>query len=278
MKKKSIDIASIVGLILAFGLIVFGIVMGEDENGNTAILMENMSRFVDVNSILIVIGGTIAALLVMFPLGQVLKMPKHLMIIIMPRQFAPEIYIEAIVEAAKKARLSGLLSLEDDIAQMENAFMKTSLQMVVDSVDPEDVKTQMESWLDGIEERHIQDSAFYDKGAALAPGFGMIGTLIGLVNLMQQLDDPSSVGPAMAVALITTFYGSVLANVVFLPIANKLRVRHDEEYLCMQIISVGVEAIQEGQNPNVIQERLLNMLPEYKRTKASKKAGDAKSE
>ncbi len=278
MKKRGIDIASIVGLILAFGLVVFGIIMGEDDSGNATVIMENLGSFIDVNSILIVVGGTIGALLIMFPLGQVMKMPKHLMILIMPRQFNPEAYIEAIVEAAKKARLSGLLSLEDDIAQMENVFMKTSLQMVVDSVDPEDVKTQMESWLDGLEERHIQDSAFYDKGGALAPGFGMIGTLIGLVNMLQQLDDPASVGPSMAVALITTFYGSLLANAFFLPIANKLRVRHDEEYLCLQIISVGVEAIQEGQNPNVIQERLLNMLPEYKRTKASKKVGDSKSE
>ena len=154
---------------------------------------------------------------------------------------------------------------------MDDVFLKNSIQMIVDSVDPENVKVQMESWIDSVEERHLQECSFYEKGAALAPGFGMIGTLIGLINLMKKLDDIDSVGPNMAVALITTFYGSVMANVIFTPIANKLMVRHDEEYLCMRIISEGIQSIQAGENPNLIQERLLHMLPEYKQSKLRKK-------
>ncbi len=273
MNKKSLDIATIVGNVLIIGLVLYGIVSGTDENGNMTILFSNLSRFIDVNSIAIVIGGTFGALFVMFPLSQVGKILKHILILLMPNKYSPDDYIETLVEAAKKARVSGLLSLEETMNEINNTFFKNSMQMIVDSVDPEIVTRQMDSWMDDLEERHLQDCAFYDKGAALAPGFGMIGTLIGLINMLQNLTEIEKVGADMAVALITTFYGSLLANAFFSPISNKLKVRHDEELFCMRLISTGVKAIQEGENPNVINERLLHMLPEYKRSKLSKKMG-----
>ena len=150
---------------------------------------------------------------------------------------------------------------------MTDAFMKNSFQMVVDSVDQEKVKEQMDCWLANLDDRHSSDRAFYDKGAELGPAFGMIGTLIGLINMLQNMSDIDTLGPNMAVALVTTFYGSVLANALFLPISNKLRVRHEEEYLCMTIIAEGVQAIQAGENPKLVQERLVHMLPEYKQKK-----------
>lgn len=267
--KRKIDLASIVGILLAVGLVLFGIVTAMETNPDTGaktllFVPENLKSFWDAPSVAIVVGGCFGCLLLMFPLSQFAKIPKHLKIIILPRQYVPTKYIDTLVECARKARINGLLALEEDAARMEDPFLRNSIQMLVDSVDPEKVKLQMESWLDNIDERHTQERSFYDKGAALGPAFGMIGTLIGLINMLKNLSDIATVGPNMAVALVTTFYGSLLANVIFMPISNKLRVRHDEEYLCMSIICEGVQAIQAGENPNLIQDRLLHLLPAYK--------------
>lgn len=274
--KRSLDIGSVVGLLLAIGLIIFGIITNTDsETREMSIHVINLQSFFDIASIFIVVGGSLGCLLLMFPLQQFKKIPKHLRIVFMPNQYKPEMYIETLVECAKKARTSGLLALEENIASTEDSFLKKCIQMVVDSVDPEKVKLQMEAWIDNIDERHFQEYSFYDKGAALGPAFGMIGTLIGLINMLKSLEDVSSVGPNMAVALITTFYGSLLANVLFTPISNKLRVRHEEEVLCMRIVSEGIEAIQAGENPNLIHERLLHILPDYQQKKlAGKEGGD----
>ena len=277
MKKRTIDFASIIGILMAVGLVFFGIVT-EKVEGVYGQNFKNIGAFIDPPSVMIVIGGTMGCLFLMFPMSQFSKIPKHLKIIFAPKAYVPDKYIEILVECAKKARMSGLLSLEEEADQMHDTFMKNSIQMIVDSVDPENVKIQMESWMENIDERHAQECGFYDKGAALGPAFGMIGTLIGLINLMKNLSDIDSVGPNMAVALITTFYGSLISTVIFGPISAKLHVRHEEEYLCMRIVSEGVQAIQAGENPNLIHERLLHMLPEYKKAKLLKKseaAGEA---
>lgn len=266
--KRSIDIMSILGFILAFGLMVFGIVFAMDsETKEISITWENMGSFIDIPSIIITFGGVIATLMFMFPVSQFAKIPKHLAIIFSPKVYNPETYIAKIVECAKKARANGLLSLEEDTNAMTDNFMKNSFQMIVDSVDQEKVKEQMDCWLANLDDRHNSDRVFYDKGAEMGPAFGMIGTLIGLVNMLKDMSDMDSLGPNMAVALITTFYGSLVANALFVPISNKLRVRHEEEYLCMSIIAEGVQAIQAGENPKLVQERLIHMLPEYKQKK-----------
>ena len=275
--KRSVDIMSIIGLILAFGLMVFGIVFGKDpETEKYVVTFDTMKNFIDPPSIIIVVGGVLACLMFSFPLSQFTKIPKHLGIVFSPKIYKPEVYIAKIVECAKKARGNGLLALEEDTNEMTDAFMKNSFQMIVDSVDQEKVKEQMDCWLANLDDRHSADRAFYDKGAELGPAFGMIGTLIGLVNMLQNMSDIDSLGPNMAVALITTFYGSLLANAVFLPISNKLRVRHEEEYLCMSIIAEGVQAIQAGENPKLVEERLIHMLPEYRQKKFS--IGDSGSD
>lgn len=255
---------SVLGLVLGVGLMFIGIVLTKDlETQAYIITVVNLLSFYDPTSIAIVLGGTLACLMIMFPASQFRKIPAHLKIIFLPNRYDPKRYIDRLVECAKKARVSGLLALEEDANQMENAFMKSSIMMVVDSVDPEKVKSQMESWLDNLDERHAQERVFYDKGASLGPAFGMIGTLIGLINMLKSLQDVESVGPNMAVALVTTFYGSLLANMIFAPISNKLRVRHEEEYLCMRIICEGVQAIQAGENPKLIEDRLIHILPSY---------------
>lgn len=277
--KKKIDIMSIGGLLVAVALMFIGIVLTKDiETQEYSITMSSLMNFWDPTSVAIVLGGTIGALMISFPASQFTKVGKHMKIIFMPTEYNPKIYIDRLIELAKKARINGLLSLEEDAAEINDAFMKNSIQMIVDSVDPEKVKLQMDSWLDDMDERHYQERSLYDTGAALGPAFGMIGTLIGLINMMKTLSDIDSVGPNMAVALITTFYGSLLSNVIFMPISNKLRVRHDEEFLCKRIISEGVQAIQAGENPNLIKERLMNMLPEYKKKKYENKKGNEPAE
>ena len=265
--KKKLDIMSVAGLVLGFGLIVMGIVLAKapaDEGGGYQILTVNLLSFFDLPSIAIVFGGVIAALMLSFPMEQFARVPKHIRIIFMPQKYVPEEYITKLVDCAKKARINGLLALEEDTKTIDDAFLKNSIQLIVDSIDPEKVKAQMELWSQSVEERHAQERSFYDKGAQLAPAFGMVGTLIGLINMLKNLEDISTVGPNMAVALITTFYGSCLANIVFAPISNKLRVRHDEEYLCMEIVYEGIQAIQSGENPKLIEEKLVHLLPEYR--------------
>jgi chemotaxis protein MotA len=276
--KRKIDIMSIVGVLLAFGLMVFGIMCSKKEGGGYEFVTTTLKRFFDLPSIIIVVGGVIACLMFSFPISQFAKIPKHLGIIFSPKVYNPDVYIAKIVECAKKARANGLLALEEDTNEMTDAFMKNSFQMVVDSVDQEKVKEQMDCWLANLDDRHSSDRSFYDKGAELGPAFGMIGTLIGLINMLQNMSDIDTLGPNMAVALVTTFYGSVLANALFLPISNKLRVRHEEEYLCMTIIAEGVQAIQAGENPKLVQERLVHMLPEYRQKKFAPADSSAEGE
>ena len=253
------DITSIIGFLFGTAFIVISCVL--DTSNGFAINFGQIMSFVDYPSIMITIGGTICSLMIAFPLSDLAKVPKHLKIIFFPPKYKPEIYIEQITEFAQKARVNGLLALEEDIDNIDDPFMKSSLMMVVDSVEPEKVKAHLEAQLDYLDERHAAGRAIYDRGSQFAPAFGMIGTLIGLINLLGNLDDISSVAPNMAVALITTFYGSIMANFIFLPISSKLAVRHDQEYLCKVIICEGIQGIQAGENPRFIEERLAHLLP-----------------
>ncbi len=292
--KSGIDILSILGLIVAIGLIYFGIVFeaapsaakfegGADsqeykdavvayEEAGGAFHPERLQGFVDMPSVAITIGGCFAALMVAYPLSVWAKLGKWMKIVFLPSKYDPNDYIAQIVDFAKEARIKGLLSLEDKLSEANDPFLKSSLMLVVDSVEPEKVHNLLEAELDKMDERHGLGRAFMDSGGAFAPGFGMIGTLIGLINMLGSMDDPSSIGPAMAVALLTTLYGSMLANLVFSPFSTKLGIRHNEEYLCRELICEGVEAIQAGENPKFIEEKL-NMLILQKKKKGKKKGG-----
>lgn len=295
-KGTALDAMTLLGWVVGISLIVFGIVFTQAPKAPTDFqkqedpavetkYTENMAKykyngglwqtyklgnFIDPPSIAITIGGTIAALMVAFPMGAFAKIPKHLKIAIFPNVYNPQVYIEQIVEFAKEARMKGLLSLEDKLSETEDPFLKSSLMLVVDSVEPEKVHSLLEAELDHLDDRHANDRAFYDKGGAFAPGFGMIGTLIGLVNMLGDLSDVSTLGPNMAVALLTTLYGSLLANLFFSPISNKLKTRHDEEYLCKVLICEGVEAIQAGENPKFISEKLQMLVIASKKKSKSK--------
>ncbi|MBQ7757269.1 MAG: motility protein A [Oscillospiraceae bacterium] len=272
------DLSTIIGWILGVGLILVSIMLGESpETGATTFTPGNLMSFFDPASIAIVLGGTTAALLVSYPLEFFKKIPKHLKILFKHKKEDPKEIISEIVEFAKEARINGLLALEEKVNEVKDPFMKKSLMMVVDSTDPEKVRQLMETEIDNMEDRHSQAQGFYLKGSDYAPAFGMIGTLIGLINLLGNLSDSDSLAANMAVALITTLYGSFLANMLFKPIAAKLKTRHEEEILTMLIISTGIQAIQDGDNPNFIEEKLFKLLPKsgpVKKTGKSKGKGN----
>lgn len=264
------DLMTLLGWVVGFGLVGFGIIYSAATNtAPSDINWLAFKWFWDPSSVAITIGGCVAALMVAFPLSSFAKIGKHLKICILPKKYDPYTYIDQIVDFAKEARMKGLLSLEDKLNETKDDFLRNSLMLVVDSVDPEKVHNLLQAELDHLDERHAQDRAFYDKGGAFAPGFGMIGTLIGLVKMLQNMSDPDSLGPSMATALLTTLYGSLIANLFFSPISNKLRIRHEEEYLCKVLICEGVEAIQAGENPNFIYEKLEKLVLKSKKRKGS---------
>ena len=268
------NIVYLIGLLLAFGFTAFGIIVtitltpgqAPDISFNPGALF----NFVDVSSILIVIGGTIAVVVACYP-KQAKDFIKHFRILLRVNAFDPTIYIDQLTELAQIARNNGLLALEEKGNEQENAFFKQAIMLVVDNNDPEQVRSILENEIEQTSSRHQEVVAMYERGSNAAPAFGMIGTLIGLINMLRSLDgaDMNSLGPNMSVALVTTFYGSLMAHVVFNPIAANLTARDEEEVLCRQIIMEGIMAIQAGENPKFLRERLLTFMNESKRDGAS---------
>lgn len=244
------DLGTLVGIVLGFVLIIGSILL----NGS-------LGAFIDIPSMMIVVGGTIAATLVAYPLPKVKEVIKLTQKVFKERQSNPNEVIESMIELANKARKEGLLALEESSAGIDDEFIQKGVMLVVDGTDPDLVRTLLETELDFLEERHKSGQGLFETMGSLAPAFGMVGTLIGLINMLKKLDDPSSIGPAMSVALLTTFYGSFLANMIFIPVANKLKIRSREETLEREIIVEGLLSIQAGENPRIIEEKLKAFLP-----------------
>lgn len=263
---------SILGWVLMIVLVGFGIVFDKDAG----LVFDNLGNFWDASSFAVVMGGVITALMVSFPMSIFAKIPRHLKIIFMPKKYNPRDYIDQVVDLAEEARTSGLLSLEAKLEECKDDFLKNGMMLVVDAVDAEKVKGILQNELDYLDERHAQDRAFYDRAAGYGPAFGMVGTLMGLINMLKQLSDPDAIAPAMALALVTTFYGSMLSNGIFIPISNKLKIRHEEEYLCKMIVMEGIQGIQAGDAPRFLREKLEQLIPGYLVKKGGKggKGGD----
>lgn len=266
------DIFLLLGFVLSNVLVMFAMVF---DSTAMSINFGNVMSFIDYPSIAVTIGGTFATLMISYPIANFTKIIRHLKMIFLPPKFNNKENIAELLEYAKEARMKGLLSLEEKINQSEDEFLKMGLMLVVDSVEPDKVQYILETELDNLDERHMQDIEFYEKGAAFAPAFGMIGTLVGLVLMLNDMDDPSSIGPAMAVALITTLYGSMLANMFFTPVGARLKNIHESEMLYKTITRVGVEAIQAGENPKFISEKLNQLLPYSQREDMDGKASDS---
>ncbi len=269
------DLTSIIGIISCTLLVISGIVVGK-----TGVNITSLINFADPQSALIVIGGTFAALLASFSMSSFKEIPKHLKIIMTKDKHNPKDYIDAIVGCAEIARKNGLLALEEHANEQDDPFLKSSLLLIVDAIDADKVRAMLEGDLGYMNTRHEEAVSLYEKGSALAPAFGMIGTLIGLINMLADLDLSSEDGTAtltggMALALITTFYGSMLANVFFTPVANKLQVRHEREVLCKEIVIEGILSIQSGENPKFIREKLMSFLSEKDKASLSDSGDEA---
>ena len=256
------DISLIAGWVVGAVLIVYGI--GMDKLGN----------FLDVPSIIIVGGGTIAAIMASYPFDQLAMIPRHIMIMLSRDKYDAGKVIASLVDMAGLARKKGLLVLEEQADQIKEPFLKQSVLLIVDAMDAEKIRDLLESEVAAVSDRHDLAVSIYEKGTNVAPAFGMIGTLVGLVNMLKSMnieDGGGSLGKDMSVALITTFYGCILAHLVFGPMAKKLRIRNDEEILYKQVIIEGVLAIQAGDNPKFLEEKLWSYMARSEKGKTSKK-------
>jgi chemotaxis protein MotA len=237
------DIATVIGIVLAMGLILASIIMGV-----------GIGPFIDVPSILIVIGGTIASLLICFPMGSVIGAIKVFLKTMLGKTPAPSEIIDEIVELAVTARKDSILALEK--VEIEDPFLAKGIKLVVDGTAPDLVTSILNTEIKFMKQRHMEGAKIFGTVSAMAPAFGMIGTLIGLVQMLQNLSDPSAIGPSMAVALLTTFYGAVIANVFGAPIKTKLEGKSVEEALLKEVVMQGVLSIMEGDNPMIVRSKL----------------------
>ncbi|MCX8131478.1 MAG: motility protein A [Clostridia bacterium] len=253
------DIATLVGIIFGVVCTIISILLGG-----------SLLAFFDIPSIFIVLGGGIASTLISYRVGEIAKVMKVVANAFQKKDNSPEPIITLIVELANKSRREGLLALEADLERIDDDFIKQSIQLVVDGIEADLVREYMELEIENMRARHAKGQSLFKTMGTLFPAWGMIGTLIGLINLLKALDDPSKIGPAMAVALITTFYGSVLANFVCNPIAGKLKLKSDEEVKQREMIIEGIMSIQAGENPKIIESKLkLFLAPDRRKIYSS---------
>lgn len=246
------DLATLIGIIGSFGFVIMAMLMGG-----------TLDMFVDTTSILIVFGGSLFVVMMKYNLAQFLGAVKIAGKAFMFKSASAEELITKSVEMADAARKGGFLALEE--AEISNAFMQKGVDMLVDGHDADVVRSTLENDIRLTAERHEVGADIFKQIGDVAPAMGMIGTLVGLVAMLSNMDDPKSIGPAMAVALLTTLYGAMAANMVAIPIADKLRLRSAEEKLNKKLILDAVLGIQDGQNPRVIEGVLRNYLPESQR-------------
>lgn len=246
------DLATIIGLIVGCTCFAFGI-MGHQGPSN-------FKLFYSMEAILIVFGGSLAAIFIAFPLEHVINSATVVSKTLFTKRPDPYKLVGTLVSMAEKARREGLLALEEDAQQINDTFFKTALQLVVDGTEPDVVRSIMEIDLAFLEDRHSTGKKVWDQLGAFCPAMGMCGTLIGLIVMLSNFNDPAAIGPGMSLALVTTFFGAFLANLFYIPLAGKLELRTKEESLAKQLIVEGILAIQHGENPKIVEQRLLSFL------------------
>ena len=245
------DLATLIGIVSAFGLVLIAILMGG-----------SLSVFVSPQSLMIVLGGTLGTTMINYPLKEVMgaiSVVKNAFL--SGATLSTEKVIKTFVDLSSKARREGILALESDVKEVEDEFMKKGLQMSVDGLEPQSIEGILVTEIDYLRGRHQLGAEIFTTMGTFAPALGMIGTLVGLVQMLQSMDDPSSIGPAMAVALLTTFYGSIMANMVCIPIAGKLKARSKEEALIKEMVVEGVLSLTRGENPRILEQKMLAFMP-----------------
>ena len=230
----------------------------------------NLWNFFDAASIFITIGCTFTVVVASFPASMLKDIPKHFKIMLDAKKNNPMQYIDQLVELAQIARKNGLLSLEEKANEQTDPFFKQAIMLIVDANDQDKVHAILQNDIDCMSARHEDAAGMYDKASSVAPAFGMVGTLVGLINMLKSMNlegdgGAGDLGTSMGTALITTLYGCILAHVIFGPIASNLRARDSEEVLCKMIIVEGVMAIQAGENPKSLRERLLTYMSQKQR-------------
>ncbi|MCR5656218.1 MAG: MotA/TolQ/ExbB proton channel family protein [Butyrivibrio sp.] len=246
------DIASLLGVGLCFVFMILSIVFSAGITG--------VKYFLDAPSAMITFGGAFMAVLASRSMPSFMSGLKAYTLIFKAADFDSKTVIKQIIDLSNTARKEGLLALEEAASNIEDPFMKKGVMLIVDGTEPELVKAILEAEIDAMSERHKENYSFYGDVAGMGPSWGMIGTLLGLVLMLQNMSDPSSIGPSMAVALITTFYGSVLANWYCYPAENKLKARDNAEYTMKSIVIEGLLSIQAGENPRVTEEKLKSFM------------------
>lgn len=250
MKRN--DLLTPIGIFIGITMIMFGIF---SSGGFTGVV-----SFVQISSIVIVLGGLAAAILINFNLEEIKLTGKVLKEAFNRDEQNLRELIDLFVRLSERARREGLLALETELDEVEDPFIKKGILLAVDGIEPEVINDIMNAEISAIEERHRRGRAIIEKAAEYAPAWGMIGTLIGLVLMLKNLEDPTTLGPNMAIALLTTFYGTVLANLVFQPMAGKLINKTDQELFMKQVTIEGVIGVQSGQNPKILEEKLSAFL------------------
>lgn len=258
------DLASIAGISAAFVFLGLGIIFARG----------NFALFFDPPSLMITVMGSMSGLLASYPLSYILGIGSIVRHAFFATEQNAKDMIVTLVSFSEKARREGLLALEDDLDDLDDEFLRKGIQLVVDGTDPELVRRIMETELDYLMERHDKGKKVFDDWAMLAPAFGMIGTLMGLILMMVNLEDKSAIGPGMSTALITTLYGAIMANAILIPIASKLEVRANEEVLLKLIMIEGTLSIQSGDNPRIVRDKLIAFLEPGQREEITQEIGD----
>ena len=269
MKQK--DVLTPIGILLGLFMIVFGIFSGSGE-------MRSFLAFIQLASILIVFGGVFAAIMINFNTDQVKLMGKVVKESFTKNNYNLEELISLFEKLSERARREGLLSLENELEEVKDRFIRKGILLAIDGIEPEVIQDIMNAEIIAMEERHEKGRRILEKAGEYAPAWGMIGTLIGLILMLNDLNDPTTLGPQMAVALLTTFYGSVLANLIFIPMAGKLESKTEEEVFIKQIVIEGVIGVQSGQNPRILKEKLTAFLSDDMRKRSKNENDDSLEE
>jgi chemotaxis protein MotA len=243
------DLGTVIGIVLIMALLMGAMAMGV-----------GVGAYIDIPSVLIVIGGSIGALMISFKPAQMKSFTKIFMIAIKPPEENKAELIKKLIQFATKARKDGILALESEVNDESNAFLKKGLSMAIDGNEPDNIRDLLEIEMEQTSTRHKVNGSIFSQWAALAGAMGMVGTLIGLVAMLLNMADPSAIGPSMAVALLTTMYGAIIGNVVGTPIANILGIRNDDETLVKEMILTGIMSIQSGDAPRALEAKLLSFL------------------
>lgn len=252
--KKKLDFLTPLGMLIGITMVLFAVY--STAGGKVAFILQWASIF-------IVFGGLIGALLISFSWEDLKAVPKVFKEAFLTRTHDLRELINTFVELSTKARREGLLALEVGLDEIDDPFIVKGILLAVDGIEPDVIKDIMMAEVTAMEERHRKGRFILEKAGEYAPAWGMVGTLVGLVMMLQNLNDPSSLGPNMALALLTTLYGSLLANLIFLPMANKLEMSTEEEIFVKLIIIEGVIGVQSGQNPRILEEKLSAFLPNH---------------